>query len=137
MKRRNRIKYGVGFLVLGAAMITLMGFATMYLWNWLIPSIFNGGMITFWQAIGLLALGKLLTGFMGWGRHNWGRHYGWHGRHGMDSGYWRKRWDEKLEKMSPEEREKFKSYYYDRCGYKYGWMKDEKNQEAETTTGGA
>jgi len=126
MKRRNWIKYGFGFLVLGAAMITIMGFATMYLWNWLIPSIFNGGTVTFWQAIGLLALAKLLTGFMGWGR--WGHHKGWYGKHGMHNTYWKRRWEEKLEKMTPEEREKFKSYYYDRCGYKYGWNREEKSE---------
>ncbi len=118
MKRRNWIKYGIGFLFLGAAFITIIGFATMYLWNWLIPTLFNGNTITFIEAIGILALAKILTGFAGWGHRGWGGHRGCYGnRH---PGMWKKRWEEKMEKMSPEEREKFKSYYYERCGFKYG-----------------
>lgn len=39
--------------------------AVMLLWNWLIPDLFNGKYINFWQALGLLALAKLLVGFGG------------------------------------------------------------------------
>ena len=55
------------FLIITA----LFGLAVMYLWNWLIPGIFNGALITFWQAIGLLALAKLLMGFGGFSAHRW------------------------------------------------------------------
>lgn len=81
-------------LFAGAAMITLMGFATMWLWNWLIPELFNGSTVTFWQAIGLIALGKLLTGFMGMGRHGWSKHKhgGWNHEKAK---YWKQRMDEK------------------------------------------
>ena len=34
----------------------------MYLWNWLIPDLFNGPVITFWQAFGLILLSKILFG---------------------------------------------------------------------------
>lgn len=44
-------------------MIALVGIAIMELWNWLIPELFNGNMINYWQALGLLALSRLLTGF--------------------------------------------------------------------------
>lgn len=117
MQRKNWIKYGIGFLFAGAAMITLMGFATMWLWNWLIPELFNGSTVTFWQAIGLIALGKLLTGFMGMGRHGWSKHKhgGWNHEKAK---YWKQRMDEKMSSLSEEEREKFKRYYYDRCGWK-------------------
>lgn len=117
MKRRNWIKYGIGAVIAGAAMITLMGFATMYLWNWLVPELFNGSMVTFWQAIGLLALGKLLTGFVGMGG---GKCRG-HGRHGWSEKknmFWKQRMEEKMASMTDEERAKFKQYYYDRCGWK-------------------
>lgn len=128
--RRNKYKWMVLAPIGFAAFLTLMGLATMTLWNWLVPALFNGTVITFWQAIGVLALAKLLTGFAGWGR--WG-HRGWYG-HGHH-GYWRKRWDEKMATMTPEEREKFKRYYYDRCGYRGGWMKDREKTDEKNEAG--
>jgi hypothetical protein len=113
MKRGNWIKYGFGFLILGTAIIAIVGLATMYLWNWLVPVLFNGASITFWQAIGLLALLKIVGGILGFGRLGWRKH-----GYGMGHGYWRKKWEAKMENMSPEEKEKFKSYYYERCGYR-------------------
>jgi hypothetical protein len=116
MQRKNWIKYGIGAVFAGAAMITIMGFATMWLWNWLIPELFNGNTVTFWQAIGLLVLGKLLTGFSGmgrgWGKHN---HNSWSQKKKM---YWKQRMEAKMAGMSEEEKAKFKGYYYDRCGWK-------------------
>jgi len=107
MSKGKYIKYGVGFLIMGVAVAVLMGYATMFLWNWLIPEIFGGKLITFWQAIGLILLGKLLTGMLFWGHGGWKhRNHGWKGRH----------WKEKLAHLTPEEREKFKHYYYKRCG---------------------
>lgn len=131
-KFTKKIKYGIGWLIAGAFMITIMGFATMYLWNWLIPAVFNGVTVTFWQAIGLLALGKLLTGFGGMGRHTWKGKHSWKG-HGMyDRSYWKHRMEQKMEHMTPEEKEKFKSYYYDRCGWRLN-EKDTKGTDAKLT----
>ena len=39
--------------------------AFLLLWNWLVPELFNGPRINFWQALGLLALSKLVLGFGG------------------------------------------------------------------------
>jgi hypothetical protein len=71
----------------------------MYLWNWLVPVLFAGPVITFWQALGLLALSKIL--FSGFGKGG----FHWSGRH---SGHWRPYWKEKWNTMTPEERERFK-----------------------------
>lgn len=77
--------------------LILFGLVTQLLWNWLIPDLFNGPRITYVQAIGLLALSKLLTwGF--WGRPP--RHSG--------QPYWKRRFAEKLHSMDPQEREAFK-----------------------------
>jgi hypothetical protein len=38
----------------------LLGFPLMWLWNWLMPSIFGLPFITFWQALGLNALATIL-----------------------------------------------------------------------------
>jgi hypothetical protein len=45
-----------GFLALAAA----LGVALMLLWNWLMPEIFGLPVISYWQALGLLALTHLL-----------------------------------------------------------------------------
>ena len=82
-------------LVMVVVICTVAGFVVMHLWNWLMPSIFGLRTITFAQAIGLLILSKLLLG--GFHRHS-GRHNGWK-RH------MKERWD----KMTPEERERFRS----------------------------
>ena len=38
----------------------LLGYPLMWLWNWLMPSIFGLTEITFWQALGLNALATIL-----------------------------------------------------------------------------
>jgi hypothetical protein len=74
------------------------------LWNWLIPGIFDGPLINFWQAIGLLALARILTG---------GFRGPWNGHH---KHHWRKRWERKWEQMTPEQRERLKEKFAHRCG---------------------
>jgi Ca2+/H+ antiporter, TMEM165/GDT1 family len=82
----------------------LGGELVMRLWNWLTPSLFGWRQITFWQAFGLLALCRILFG-------------GWSG-HGHRSNMRRRidrRMDERWEKMTPEEREKFRQSWRSRC----------------------
>lgn len=76
-----------------AAFILLGGFAVMYLWNWLLPPMFGWPLVNFWQALGILALSRILFG--GLGMHG-GRGFGM--RHRL-----KHRW----EHMTPEERERF------------------------------
>jgi hypothetical protein len=83
--------------------IAIGGGVVMQLWNWLLPSLFGWRQITFWQAIGLLALCRILFG--GLGRHGSGRP---RLRHRM-----RERW----ERMTPEEREQFRQRMRGRCGF--------------------
>jgi hypothetical protein len=62
MKALNVLKY-VGFGILGVAFIIGVIFGVQALWNWLIPELFNGPALTFWQTVGLFFLSKiLLTG---------------------------------------------------------------------------
>ena len=91
----------------------VLGTVTMFLWNWLIPAIFNGPQIKFIEAIGILVLAKILFGFGGWkGRHG---HCNCQTRQeGGPKGYWKKKWEEKFSKLSPEEKEKFK-HSFKRC----------------------
>jgi hypothetical protein len=73
--------------------MAIFGFVVMSLWNWLAPSLFGGHTINYWQAWGIIILSKILFG-------------GFHGRSGS-GGRWRHRVRERLEQMTPEEREKF------------------------------
>lgn len=61
----------LGFTVLGVSMAVIFAFAfgwlVMLLWNHLMPSLFGLTVITYWQAVGLLVLAKLLFG--GFGHH--------------------------------------------------------------------
>lgn len=76
---------GIGFAVLGIALFLLVTYVVMRLWNWLVPSLFNGPRLRFVQALGLFFLTRLLFGFGGFGHFGRG-HYGYgphgHGRHG-------------------------------------------------------
>ncbi len=57
-----------GWIILGifgvAAFILIFGAVIMWLWNALMPAIFHLGIITYWQAVGLAILARLLFGFM-------------------------------------------------------------------------
>ncbi len=62
MKALNVLKY-VGFGILGVGFMIGVIFGVQALWNWLIPTLFNGPALTFWQTVGIFLLSKiLLTG---------------------------------------------------------------------------
>jgi hypothetical protein len=86
-------------VTLGLIAVAAFTWATMLLWNWLVPTLVNGPMSGYWQALGLLALSKIL--FSGFGK----KHGGGHWKHG---GYWRSHLYQKMASMTPEEREAFK-----------------------------
>jgi len=92
------------FITLAIAIVLVFSFVVMLLWNWLIPAIFDGPRINFPQALGLLALSKVLLGF---GRGGWGG--------GSRKRSWKKKFESKWDSMSPEEKEKFKHSYMGRC----------------------
>ena len=88
----------IGLLVVVG--VAALGWVVMALWNWLIPTLFVGGKeIGYVQAMGLLLLSKILFG---------GFRHGCHGR-------WHRN---RLENMTPEEREKFQSGMRGCCGGK-------------------
>ena len=81
-----------------------VGCVVMLLWNGLVPELFKGPVITYWQAIGLLVLSHILL--RGWGR----------GRHGWRHDRWSHKFEQRLAAMTPEEREKFRNELHHRCG---------------------
>ena len=55
----------IGFVLLGAAACFLFGLVIMWLWNWLMPMIFNLPTLNYWQSVGVLALASILFGRLG------------------------------------------------------------------------
>ncbi len=95
-KSKSPAKMFFMFVVLAPIFIALYGFAVQYLWNWLLPDIVGATEITFWQALGLIALSKLLFGF---GRSGGGKHKCGHKSHS-----WKSKMKDKFANMSEEER---------------------------------
>src|ERR1700692_1399488 len=97
---------------------TVFGFVVTHLWNFLMPGLFGLRTITFWQAVGLMVLGRLLFGGFRPGRGGVGGGGGVVGgvRRGGGGFGWRgesmSRWDQ----MTPEDREKFREGMRGRCG---------------------
>ncbi|MDB6089906.1 MAG: hypothetical protein JWN85_2690, partial [Gammaproteobacteria bacterium] len=97
------------FLGISLAVVALLIFVFMSLWNQLVPSLFSGPSVSFWQAAGLLVLTRILVGgFRGHGGPPWGAR-----RRHWKSQMWRERW----ESMSPEDRERLRERFKHRCGW--------------------
>ena len=109
MRNRKRLFWIAPLAMLGiAGLIAICGWIVMHLWNWLLPSLFGWKVITFWQALALLLLCRILLGggFGGHRSHRFGM------RRRM-----RERMAERTEGMSPEEREQFRQRMRERCGF--------------------
>ncbi len=95
----------LGFIALGGALVRL-------LWNWLLPSLFGWREITFWEGLGLLALCRILFG--GWRLHGGGPRGDIRGR---IADRMADRVADRWERMTPEERERFRQRIRERCGF--------------------
>ncbi|HRC84964.1 MAG TPA: hypothetical protein PK413_05080 [Thermoanaerobaculia bacterium] len=101
---RKRLLFFAPLAILALlAFVALGGFIVLQLWNWLLPPLFGWHAITFWQALGLLALCRILFGGFGFNGSGASR-----ARHRM-----RERW----QNASPEERERFRQKMHERWGF--------------------
>jgi hypothetical protein len=99
MTRRKKILMFAPLAIVGAiAFIAVGGAIVRVLWNALLPGIFGLPAISFWQALGLLALSRILVG--GFGMRGCG-----------PRGYMRR-----MQEMTPEERERFRQALRARWG---------------------
>jgi hypothetical protein len=87
-----------------AVLIGIGGEVVMHLWNWNLPAVFGWREITFWQAIGLFALCRILFGDLGMRVR------------GSHRSNFRRRMDKRWEQMTPEQREKFREGFRSGCG---------------------
>jgi MFS family permease len=101
--RRRKFLLLLPLFILGAlAFLGAFGWVVMSLWNWLVPTVFGWRTISFWQALGLLLLSRILVGGFGGGSGH--------------RPHWRRRMTERWDQMSPEERERFVEGLKARCG---------------------
>jgi hypothetical protein len=82
--------------------ITIGGGIVMLLWNWLLPPLFGWQAIGLWQALGLLALCRILFGGFGF--------------HGTGRSRVRRRIEERCEEVAPEIRERIRRRMRERYG---------------------
>jgi len=100
---RKRLFFIVPLAILGMVVfLAIGGEVVRLLWNWIAPALFRLPQITFWQALGLLALCRILFGGFGVG--------------GGSRSRMRRRMAERCEHMTPEEREKLRQGLRERWG---------------------
>ncbi len=100
MKTRRFFYFGK-FAVLGVAGMILFTFVVMWLWNTLVPELFNGPIVTYWQTLGLLVLSKILFSGIGKGGSSHSSKYSRSSRCGDDYSHkykdkWKKKFEEKM-----------------------------------------
>ena len=115
LTRLTRLILFAPLVILGMVIfIWVGGTVVMLLWNWLAPELFGFRLITFWQAIGLLALCRILFGgfgLSGGGHRNSSRRMDRRIRERV-----RERMAERWEEMTPEERENSRQGLHGRGG---------------------
>ena len=115
--KKTIYKYRFLFMPFGiAAILALVSYVVMQLWNHLLPQILHVEAIDFWQAMGIFILAKILFGFGGKGGPGGGGAPWMRRKHMMA---------ERLGGMSAEERERFKQHWQNRCN----WGKRSRNDD--------
>jgi hypothetical protein len=99
---RKRLVFIIPLAIVGMVVFMAIGGEVVrLLWNWLAPALFRLPQITFWQALGLLALCRILFGGLGLGGgHRTGR----------------RRMAERCDHMTSEERERLRQRLRERWG---------------------
>lgn len=93
----HALRFVAGLLLVAA----VASGAVMVLWNALLPAVLDVAKISYWQVLGLLVLARLLFGR-------------WHGPAGHMA--WRRHMMERWQQMTPEERERMRAGWSQRCG---------------------
>jgi hypothetical protein len=104
MSRNWKLIFIVPAAILAMVLFTYIGGEiVLHLWNWLLPSLFGWRQITFWQALGILVLCRVLFGGLG--------------SHGSGRPGFRRRMQERCEHRTPEQREEFRQRMRERFGF--------------------
>jgi hypothetical protein len=96
------IAKGIAIVIAVIVFIAVFSWVVMLLWNSLVPALFHGPALSYWQAFGVLLLSRILFG-------------GIRGHRGH--GHWRRHmWRERWESLTPEERARLRERFFERCG---------------------
>lgn len=105
---KNRIRKKIilipVLIILGTIALALFGWLVMYLWNAVLVPATGAGLVTYWQAIGILVLSRILVGGFGGGNK----------RHDSDW-YWKRKWM----RMTPDEKAQFREKWRQRFGSEF------------------
>jgi hypothetical protein len=124
---RPRFRRALRITAFVVLFVGLAGFAVKTLWNALLPDIMGVSTITFWQALGLLTLSRILFGGFGRGPGGW-HNYGKFTAEGQDfRNGWRRKMEERWQKMTPEQRAKMRQHWCDRRQGEDQWGNDKSN----------
>lgn len=113
------IRKGLMFFFIFVGATLFFSLAVMLLWNGILPAVIGVKAISFWQAMGILVLSKILFG-------------GFRGRHHGGGPNWKDKMKNGWAKMTPEEREQFKAEWKNRCGTRWGRFAEKDNSAATT-----
>ena len=102
-RNRKRIFFELPLIIIAA--LFLFGYIVMLLWNFIFPPVLHTEKISYWQAVGLLVLCRIL--FFGF-RRSYGNHKPNMWRGGPP---WRQKWMN----MNDEERARFREEWKKRC----------------------
>lgn len=103
-RKRKRLFFELPFIIIAA--VFLLGFVVMLLWNFIFPAALHAERITYWQAVALFVLCRIL--FFGFRR--------WHSDHKPNMWRGNPQWRQKWMNMNDEERAKFREEWKKRCG---------------------
>lgn len=101
----HRARRGFFFLFAIIAIVAV-GFLIMFLWNWLMPTLFKLSSISYWQALGLFVLSRILFGSF---------HFSKPMNRNNKTEFDRETFKERFMQMSHEERQAFREQWKQRC----------------------
>ena len=117
----TKVMKGIIIALVAAAFFTLVVFTLMYCWNYAMPSVFGLPMISFWQALAMLIVARILF-WTGWRRGGWNR------------GSWQK-WNTMNvanKNLSSEEKDRIKKYWEHKCGRRFGGGSQQQTENQNT-----
>ncbi len=121
MRRARIARMVLLFILIAPILVFLFGSLVMWLWNNALVPVLHVSTVTFWQALGILVLAKILfSSFGGRGRSNWS--------YMKQRMMWRN--------MTPEQKEKFREEWKNRCG-RGGYKSWDAETDVEPGTSGS
>jgi len=92
MNKRRVMQLAALVIPVFVAFVAVGGLVVQQLWNWLLPPISGWHEVTYWEALGILALSRILFG----------------GLAGFPRPNYRRSTAERWERLTPEQRERFR-----------------------------